>query len=231
MKTAVFSDIHANLQALTSVLKDCEKQGVESVWMLGDYVDYGANPVQVMELVVNAGAEHMIAGNHDACQYLQKVRSSETEHGKLAYKYTKEIIEKNKSKFSLLKKISNFPVKHIIDKKTLLVHGTPEDPYWGKIRPEENLEQLFQFMEKSDIKLMLMGHSHVSFLIRQNGRMILNPGSVGQPRDGCPKASYAILDDDSVIFRRVSYDVDGAAEAIKRAGLPDYLWKRLYIGR
>lgn len=231
MKTAVLSDIHANAQALTAVLKDCEKQGVERVWMLGDYVDYGADPGQVMELIANTGAEHMIAGNHDGCQYLHKVRPSATEHGKLAYEYTKEIIEKNRVQFRLLEKISRVPEKYIKQKKILLIHGTPEDPYWGKFRPDENSQHLFQYMEKSNIELMLMGHSHIGFLIRQNGRMILNPGSVGQPRDGCPKASYAILDDDSVIFRRISYDIDGAADAIKRAGLPEYLWKRLYIGR
>ena len=85
-------------------------------------------------------------------------------------------------------------------------------------------------MEKRDVRLLLVGHSHKSFLLIKNGRRIINPGSVGQPRDGFPEASYAILDGESVTFRRVSYDIDQAALAIKEAGLPEYLWQRLYQG-
>lgn len=112
----------------------------------------------------------------------------------------------------------------------MLVHGTISDPYWGKLLPEQNVEEVFSDMERADVRLLLAGHSHRSFLIARNGRRIVNPGSVGQPRDGFPEASYAILDGESIVFRRVGYDVDQAAQTIRQAGLPEYLWQRLYQG-
>lgn len=231
MKIAVLSDIHANLQALEAVLADCEKQGADRFWLLGDYVDYGADPAKVVERISALRADCIIAGNHDAALYLPSVRSSATPHGKQSFLYTKQLVLENPGQFALLQEISARPTQYLAERKTLLVHGTPEDPYWGKFLPGEDAGPLFSAMEQLDARLMVMGHSHVGFLFSKDGRTILNPGSVGQPRDGCPHASYLIVENDSFLFRRVVYDVDRAAGAIQRAGLPEYLWKRLYSGK
>ncbi len=231
VKTAVLSDIHANIQALDAVLKDCREQGAERFWMLGDYIDYGGSPLETMARLESLNIEQMIAGNHDACLYLDTVRSSATPHGRKAYEFTRSVVRKNKRQFRMLETIAQKPVAYVPECRTLLVHGTPEDPYWGKFQMGEDPDDLFRVMEERDVNVMMMGHSHVSGMLMKSGRKIINPGSVGQPRDGCPAASYVILEKDTVTFRRVSYDIDAAAEAIRQAGLPEYLWKRLYQGK
>lgn len=230
MKIAVLSDIHANIQALQAVLHDCDGQNVRRFWMLGDYIDYGGNPLEVMQELKNMDVEHRIAGNHDGCLYISSVRSSATPHGKKAYEYTKQVVMGNRPAFRMLEEIADKPVMYLAQKKILLVHGTPEDPYWGKFLPGMDADPLFTDMERMDVRTMFVGHSHVGFLLTKAGRRIVNPGSVGQPRDGYPQASYAIVEEDSVTFRRVNYDIDGAADAIRSRNLPEYLWKRLYEG-
>lgn len=230
MKTAVLSDIHANIQALEAVLKDCKEQETDSFWLLGDYVDYGACPIETIRRIESLNVEYMISGNHDACLYLDSVRSSATPHGRKAYEYTKKVVLENRELFKMIEYVADRPYLYLPEHKTILVHGTPGDPYWGKFQPGEDPGYLFDAMEQQDARLMLMGHSHISFLLMKNGRRIINPGSVGQPRDGCSEASYVILDGDAVIFRRVKYDIDSAADAIRRADLPEYLRERLYKG-
>ena len=230
MRTAVLSDIHANIQALEAVLRDCEEQETDSFWMLGDYIDYGGSPVETVQRLETLDIRHMVAGNHDACLYLDSVRTSATPHGRKAYEFTSSVVRGNRQQFRMIEAAARCPVTYISECGTILVHGTPDDPYWGKFRAGDDPDRLFCAMEERDARLMLMGHSHTSFLLMRGGRRIINPGSVGQPRDGCPKASYVILDGDTVIFRRVKYDIDGAADAIRRAGLPKYLWQRLYTG-
>ena len=96
MKAAILSDIHANLEALNAVLQDCEREGVDRFWLLGDYVDYGANPIEVVSRLAGLNAEYIVAGNHDACLYNSSVRHSVTPHGAQAFAYTKRIIGKNR---------------------------------------------------------------------------------------------------------------------------------------
>ena len=230
MKAAILSDIHANLEALNAVLQDCEREGVDRFWLLGDYVDYGANPIEVVSRLAGLNAEYIVAGNHDACLYNSSVRHSVTPHGAQAFAYTKRIIGKNRGEFAFLQTIINKPTVYLAKQKLLLAHGTPNDPYWGKFLPGAENDRMFADMERLDVRTLIIGHSHVGFLLQKGGRVIINPGSVGQPRDGCPLAAYAILDQDSIVFRRVPYDIDGASAAIKSAGLPEYLWQRLYYG-
>ena len=230
MRIGILSDIHANIHALNAVLKDCEEQKVDRFWLLGDYVDYGGNPVEVVSQLSGMEVEYMVAGNHDACLYTSTVRSSTTPHGKQAFENTRKIVMEQEASFRLLESVVDQPMLYLPDRKTLLVHGTPSDPYWGKFLPGEHADALFDEMEGMDASRMFMGHSHVSFMLARGGRTIINPGSVGQPRDGYPEASYGIVEGDCVTFRRVKYDIDGAAAAIKKAEMPEYLWRRLYKG-
>jgi putative phosphoesterase len=230
MRIAVLADIHANIQALTAVLRDCETQRVDGFWLLGDYVDYGASAIETISLLSSLDAEYVIAGNHDACLFNSAVRSSATPHGKLSHEYTKRIVLDDLKTFEWLKSIADTPTIHIVDRNVFLVHGTPSNPYWGKFRTDEEVNALFDEMEQFGFRTMLMGHSHVSYMRTKAGRTIINPGSVGQPRNGYPEAAYAIMEDDTVMFRRAKYDIDAAANEIRSAGLPEYLWRRLYDG-
>lgn len=230
MRIAVLSDIHANLQALQAVVKDCEKQGVDEFWLLGDYVDYGASVLETVSLLSSLNAKYVLSGNHDACLFNPNVRISSTPHGIAAHEYTKQIINANPLVKGWMKSALGGPMLSVDGMKTLLVHGTPSDPYWGTFTPEGDIEAMFTQMISLDVNMMMVGHSHLSFLLKRSGRTIINPGSVGQPRDGCPDAAYVILDSGAVTFRRVPYDVETAANQIKKAGLPEYLWQRLYKG-
>lgn len=230
MKIAVLSDIHANLQALEAVLRDCGAQHVDTFWLLGDYVDYGADNKKVLSLIESMPVAYAIAGNHDACLFMPEVSVSHTPHGQISYLHTKEALHSDPESFQWLYSISATPKKRIPDQNILLVHGTPEDPYWGKFTPESSSKSLFTAMEQEKINVMFMGHSHVSFLLTQGGRLIINPGSVGQPRNGCPHAQYVIWEDGAVTFRNVPYEIEKAALAIRAAGLPEYLWQRLFMG-
>lgn len=226
----MLSDIHANLQALLAVLKDCEKQRVDEFWLLGDYVDYGASVLETVSLLSSLNAKYVLSGNHDACLFNPKIRISSTPHGIAAHEYTKQIINANPLVKEWMKSAPGRPMLKVAGMKTLLVHGTPSDPYWGTFTPEGDIEALFTQMKSLDVDMMMVGHSHLSFMLKRSGRTIINPGSVGQPRDGCPDAAYVILDSGAVTFRRVPYDVETAANEIKKAGLPEYLWQRLYKG-
>lgn len=230
MRVAVLSDIHANLQALEAVLLDCKKQGVDEYWLLGDYIDYGASPVETVLRLSALDAKYILSGNHDACLFNPDVKTSATPHGKMAHKYTQGIVGSNPEITEWLRSCANTPMIYLAELRTMLVHGTPFDPYWGKFVSDQESEDMFAEMRNRNVDLLLMGHSHTSFMLTKARRTIINPGSVGQPRDGFPQAAYAILEDGAVLFRRVPYDVETAANEIKKAGLPEYLWQRLYDG-
>jgi len=232
MKIAILSDIHANRQALSAVLEDCKIEGVNVFWLLGDYVDYGASPIPVLQTLQKLPIEHALAGNHDACLFDTNVKSSQTPHGLASYENTLKILQQEPSHFEWIKTLP--PMKLVMNNKILLVHGTPEQPYWGKFSPEsshEEIQSLFAYMEENKLEYLFVGHSHVSFMMTKNGRSIVNAGSVGQPRNGYPFAQYVIFENGNIIFKKVPYDIDAAADEIKDAKLPEYLWTRLFVGR
>jgi len=232
MKTAILSDIHANLQALQAVLEDCEKQNAEKYWLLGDYVDYGANPIECIELLSRLGdkIEYAIGGNHDiqffdslAFKCLWRGESTVTD-------YTGRIIEENPEAFEWLEEVAKRPLAFIFERQTILVHGKLTDPYWGRFKPENDEDLLFKSMELQGIKFLFCGHSHKSLILTKDNRTIINPGSVGQPRNYIPKAQYAIMEGDNVELRQIDYDIDAAVAAVRKAGLPENLCEMLYSG-
>jgi len=232
MRVAVLSDIHANIQALEAVLRDCEDQLIDTFWLLGDYVDYGAAAQPVVKILEALNAQYVISGNHDACLYLSDVKPSATPHGKLSYIYTKQRVESNPDAFLWLKNIAKTPMLTIPGTGIVLVHGTLDDPYWGKFSfdNEKQADNIFKDMEMLGIDMLFLGHSHVSFKLTKANRVIINPGSVGQPRNGISDAQYVVFEDGNIKFRRVPYDIEGAAADIRAAHLPDYLWERLFLG-
>jgi len=231
MKIAVLADIHANMQALDAVLRDCDRERIDKFWLLGDYVDYGAATVSVLNKLKSLRAEHAIAGNHDACLFLPHVRPSQTPHGYASYRYTKMCLEQNPETFGWLKNL--LPMQAALGGNVLLMHGTPSDPYWGKFLPDddETFQKILSYMKENNHEFLFLGHSHISFMLTCAGRKIINPGSVGQPRNGCTEAQYVIFCDGDVKFKYIPYDIEGAAAEIEAAGLPEYLSKRLFVGK
>lgn len=225
---AIVSDIHANLQAFTAVVEDAGRHGVREYWCLGDLVDYGANPNEVIELARTLPITRFVGGNHDAALF-SDVRASRTPHGRAAHEFTKRVLVPENAAW--LEPFSRVRTQEA-PPGIMLLHGTPEDPYWGHIYPDREPEQWAGALERSGLRTLLVGHTHLQFALEfPDGRSVRNPGSVGQPRNGSPLAQYMLYDGDVFQFRKTPYDIAAAARAIRAARLPEYLAGRLFEGK
>ena len=245
MRYLVISDIHANVIALDAVLADAKNQ-FEKVWCLGDIVGYGPYPNQCVERL-NEFDNLAIAGNHDWA-VLDKLDVDEfNSNARFAVLWTREQL--TTSNFDYLK---NLPLYLLEENYFTLVHGSPRHPIWEYILYPKIAQLNFKHFETP---YCLVGHTHspVIYIENQNGsttcesivpdteeyrhplgerRLIMNPGSVGQPRDGDPRASYAILDTEKMIFdiKRVPYDIEKIQHDMQSYDFPAKLWNRLAFG-
>lgn len=242
MKAAIISDIHSNLEALLVVLKDIKKRRLKSIFCLGDLVGYGANPNECVDLCMKE-SKVIVAGNHDWAAINKTDVSTFNPVAAQAIKWTQEQITKdgvNKLKsLQLTQKVDNL----------LLVHATPKDPEkWSYLLSLEEFEKEFTHFKE---QICFIGHSHIPAAIYQddNGycdivrdnpfplvakrRYIVNVGSVGQPRDLDPRASYAIYDGNKngIEIVRLDYNIPLAQQKIVMGGLPEVLADRLLAGR
>lgn len=243
MRAAIIADIHANLAAFTSVLDDVSKRGgVDELWCLGDVVGYGPDPHQCIELLQQQN--HVcVAGNHDWAA-TGKVPATDFNHeAAAAVRWTGQQLTVADSEF-----LNDLP--QVVAKGDFtLVHGSPRDPIWEYILSAEIAAENLAYFPS---KCCLVGHSHVPFVFEhdqtgnysindfplaslvllEENRLIINPGGVGQPRDGDPRASYAIYDSDagSVVHYRVGYDIGATQSKMLAYGLPSRLAFRLYHG-
>lgn len=226
MRWAVISDIHSNREALDAVLDSIELKRVDSIICLGDIVGYGADPNYCVEKVLSV-TDAVVVGNHDHAAIGQTSIYFFNTYAKSATIWTTtELTEKNSAS------LKNLDFTFSKD-NLLFVHSSPESPeLWRYVFSLADAQ--FQFRQFSE-KICFIGHSHVPALYKQSGsdRKIINVGSVGQPRDRDSDACYYIYDDeaDTGDWIRVKYDIDTAAEKIRKAGLPDILAARLYEGR
>lgn len=243
MRCAVISDIHANLAALEAVLKDIGDQ-VERIWCLGDVVGYGPDPNECVEIVRQRDMV-CVVGNHDwAC--LGKVDLAEfNPDARRACRWTIEQLTPESQEF-----LDSLPTSLSVGEFTL-VHGSPRLPVWEYItQPELARENFAAF----DTQICLVGHTHVplafylpvedapacerrwlnglEILDISEGRWILNPGGLGQPRDGDPRAPYFMVDTEEMKLqiRRVPYAVERTQRRMEKAGLPGSLALRLAFG-
>lgn len=236
MKTAVISDVHSNIEALSAVFSDLEQTGIERVICLGDIVGYGADPDDCLHLIKDK-CEVVIRGNHDSAVSGSEEYSSFNPEAEEAIYWTRNrISEEWKSYLETLPMI--FEENGIV-----YVHASPHKPErWSYIVSREDALFEFRYFKGS---AAFIGHSHLSGIFCHDGdtfdnevilneekRYIINVGSVGQPRDGNSNAAYAVYDDKlkSVNINRVAYDVESAAEKIIDAGLPNFLSSRLTAG-
>jgi putative phosphoesterase len=225
MRIAIFSDIHANLPALDAVLADIRQQSVDAVYCLGDLVGYATFPNEVIERIRREQIPTVI-GNYDdgvgfdrdecGCAYRGP---DEQRRGDQSLTWTKAHVTSDNKAFlrSLLPEI-----RLVVDaRRLLLVHGSPRriNEYLFEDRPLSSFQRL---AAASNADVILYGHTHKPYTKSVDNVLFVNVGSVGKPKDGDPRACYAILDttEPGARFVRVDYDVATAANAVRASGLP-----------
>ena len=240
MKIAIISDIHSNIEALEEVIADINRRGVDKVVCLGDIVGYGANPKECIKRIKSL-TSNVIAGNHDygvggltPINYFSSVAKS-------AVKWTKKQLNRSELNFLRLLPLT------INWGSVLFIHSSPDAPdMWNYILTSSDAIVQFRFFSEA---ILFVGHTHIPGIWNESGsfsvptpkpfrldtkkRYIVNPGSVGQPRDGVNDASYLIFDSDywSIDFIRVKYDIETASAKIKAAELPLILSERIKYGQ
>jgi predicted phosphodiesterase len=240
MSLAVISDVHSNLEALEAVLDDMEEGGIKKALFLGDAVGYGPNPNECTELL-DKSCDVLIAGNHDwAVLGLEDV-SFFNPVARAAVLWTETVLTPENRKI-----LEGFPIVKVVrERDLLLVHSSPYEPdrWHYLIGPEDAAGVFGHFKER----ICMVGHSHAPFIVerdsegemvayheevefREGSRYVINVGSVGQPRDGDPRACYAVMDEEGVRMRRVEYPVRKTQEKMSSEGLPQPLIERLSFG-
>jgi predicted phosphodiesterase len=243
MRYAIIADIHANLTAFIAVLEDIKRQGeVVKIWCLGDVVGYGPEPHECIELLRQT--DHVcIAGNHDWAA-IGKIETGDfNPDAEAACKWTSQQLTPSDREY-----LENLPLV-IEDGDFTLVHGSPREPIWEYLVSSTLAEENLPYLKTN---FCLVGHSHIPlvFVCDENGicsanrfstnvklisgknRLIINPGGVGQPRDGDPQASYAIYDSETRLLSlyRIPYDIRATQDRMKAYGLPTRLITRLSHG-
>ena len=242
MRVAVISDVHGNLHALEAVLSQIERERPDAVWCLGDLVGYGPRPNECCDLV-RARTDLCLVGNHDLLALGKTVLEDDfNPDAAEAGRWTRDVLGTS--------------TRHFLDRLepaartdgAELFHASPRDPVWEYVLSGETALSAF---ELTSAPVVLVGHSHVPLTVvlgggdvdgglapdgtevmLSAGRHLLNPGSVGQPRDGDPRAAWLLLDLASGLasFRRVEYPLEQTQAEIRQAGLPESLAARLSAG-
>ncbi|MGD0196769.1 MAG: metallophosphoesterase family protein [Solirubrobacteraceae bacterium] len=244
MRVAIISDIHGNRHAFEAVLTDIAESSIEEVWCLGDLVGYGADP----DACVSLAREHAsacLAGNHDLAVTGEVSLADFSRPAAAAVHWTQRTIKPETREFLMTLRPAG-------DRYAVgLYHGSPREPVWEYVLSSGLAERC---LDTQSNRVCLVGHSHVALSFERQvgaaavtgewrdggselaigaGEWLLNPGSVGQPRDGDPRAAWMLLDLDANTagYRRCEYDITGAADAIRAAELPVSLAERLEYGQ
>lgn len=250
MRILVISDIHANLTALDEVLADAAsvqwlgQTGFDAIWSLGDIVGYGPWPNECIQRLQQFPDHLRVAGNHDwaALGHLD-LEEFNREARKMVLWTQKEL---SPASLAYLRSLPDQPLLH---GAFTVTHGSPREPIWEYINSGSIARENFPYLTTP---YCLVGHTHVPRLYRMAAgactvhgpiydrdislagthSLLINPGSVGQPRDNDPRAAYALLDEEQALwrFRRVRYDVEITQAAMRKAGLPERLIARLAYG-
>ncbi|MEM2878441.1 MAG: metallophosphoesterase family protein [Candidatus Hadarchaeales archaeon] len=227
VRIAVISDIHSNLEAFVAVLKDMPK--VDMVLCAGDLVGYAANPNEIVKLV-RSKKIRAVMGNHDYASLTNNSIGFNSLAGR-AIEWTHGHLTTESADF-----LSSLPleIELKLDKwKILMIHGSPRDPLNEYLFPDISNDELANATEDAASDIVIVGHTHVPMKRMILGKLVVNPGGVGQPRDRDPRASYAIIKlgkNVEVEHRRVEYDFKTTAKKIMKAGLPEELGSRLFYG-
>ena len=236
MKVAILSDVHANLHALEAVWADIESQKPDQVYCLGDLVGYGAFPNETVEFVRDH-AIPTVMGNYDegvgfdlhdcGCVYRDPVKDK---LGQQSLLWSRQNTSDANKKF-----LRSLSVQIRLEERKphmLLVHGSPRkmNEYLYEERPLATFQRIAKL---AGTDVLLFGHTHLPYKKQVNGTLFVNTGSVGKPKDGDSRAGYVLLTLNlgiKVDFRRVEYDVETAADAVRSSGLPSYFAELLVSG-
>jgi predicted phosphodiesterase len=241
MRVAVVSDIHSNLHALEAVLAAIEAEAPDELWCLGDLVGYGPRPNECCA-TIEEKADVCLAGNHDLA--VRGTLDLEEFGGEaaVAARWTREVLDPAAQ--ALLDRLEPTGAAHGV----ALYHGSARDPVWEYVLDDE---AALATIELAGTLLVLVGHSHYALQVSKTDdavtgglapagtelelggiRALLNPGSVGQPRDSDPRAAWLLLDLESqhASFRRTEYDIEQTQREMREAGLPEMLAARLTLG-
>jgi len=215
MRILLLADIHANWAALRTVLAEPHDVCV----VLGDLVDYGPDPAPVVEWARHH-AKHVIRGNHDHNAAQNVVNANGT-----GFRYLSNVtrqLSRDRLGEADLRYLSTLPVTRMVtfdEKRFFLVHATPRDPLDEYGPPEVEFWQ--RRLQQVEADVVCVGHTHIPYVLEVGNKLVINPGSVGQPRDGDPRASYAVLEGFSVELKRAEYPVEETVEGLHAANLPD----------
>jgi diadenosine tetraphosphatase ApaH/serine/threonine PP2A family protein phosphatase len=243
LRALIVSDIHSNLESLRSVIKDAEERGgFDQLWSLGDVVGYGPEPGECIELIRQYDCR-AVAGNHDLAAIGKLSDEAFNAYAMAAIQWTAAQLTEDAITY-----LSGLPMR-IEDEGFTMAHGSPRDPVWEYVVTPQSAVASFRHFDTS---WCLVGHSHIPFVCRPQGdtavflefpldkptelgeeRLIINPGGVGQPRDGDPRASYALYhsDESTIYHHRAEYDIEATQKKMAERGLPKYLIDRLPQGR
>lgn len=246
MKMLVISDLHSNHEALTAVLNDVRRKKFDRIVCLGDFVGYGAKPNQVLDRMRQLRQQKLyVRGNHDRVVSTNDEGEGFNYAARAAALWTRDQLSAANRVF-----LQSLPPGPVSDGGGILIcHGSPfdEDEYLFSER------DAYRVLQSYDAPIIFFGHTHLPVVfefdpqvgvsaqlirkpatvpLRRNRRYLVNPGSVGQPRDRNPMASYLLFDQQrlTVQYRRVRYDVTKTQASIRRAGLPTILADRLSFG-
>src|SRR5262245_12162794 len=244
MRYLILSDLHSNLEATQSVLADATTRGFDRTVLLGDVVGYGANPNEVVELIRGLVPSCSVRGNHDKSATGVTDGESFNDIARTAILWTRRVLTPENMEY--LMSLTEGPAQA---GQFLIAHGSPLDEE-AYIMGESDAAEAFDGREfdvaffghshfaclfahvEGRSRLAMVGTDHLSLKLTRGSRYLVNPGSIGQPRDHNPLAAYAIFDPDNLVLEmhRVPYDVERAQARIEAAGLPGVLASRLALG-
>ncbi len=241
MRVAVISDIHANLHALEAVLEDIDRETPDAIWCLGDLVGYGPRPNECCARV-RERADVCLVGNHDLVALGTLGIEDFNPEAADAARWTAAALDEESRSF-----LSSLPPS-AAPEHAQLFHASARDPVWEYVLTDEAATATLLL---TTAPVVLVGHSHIALAVTLSagivegglapagttrelvGRWLLNPGSVGQPRDGDPDAAWLLLDLEArfASFRRVAYSIKETQGELRDAGLPEALASRLAVGQ
>lgn len=257
MAIALVSDLHANIEALEAVMADIDAQGITKIYCLGDIIDYGPNPREVLDIAL-ARFEVTILGNHE--EALMAVAEDFNDRAMRSVIWTRDQLndpeiprETRRNWWNAFDSMA--ATKAVKQGEMLYLHGSPRQPTRDYVFPKDikdrlKIDEMFQKLPEG-VRFCFCGHSHIPGIYTQNyqyahpskmrdskvsldrfDKLIVNIGSVGQPRDQDTRASYVVIDGTDVYFRRVSYDVQKTAAKLAAIDeLPKSLSTRLLVGK
>jgi putative phosphoesterase len=221
VKILVISDIHANYEALRRLPED-----IDEVLCLGDIVDYGPDPRRCIDWLRQRPAA-VVRGNHDhavtarvPCRCAAAMREESEATREVMWK----LLEPPDIEY-----LGARPIESHVSSGGIrfhLVHATPSDPLYTYLGPAET-RRWEEEVDRIDADILLVGHTHLPMILRFGRKLVVNPGSVGQPRDGDPRASFAVIEDGKPRLERAVYDVEATVRAIETFGLPGRVFRNL----